>query len=289
MQAVLARVRADVRLGPDAVELVLDGESVGHLPGDVVGIVGSCGEHELDRVEQPHLGFAEAAVSGQNGRLAEVAREHVRALHRAHLVPVPARQRRLDAAFFEPDPQIPREELDEVLRRAGVQHAEQVGDVGRLRLRTAQVGQFGQKGFGVGEGEGGRGGALGQSLGGDVARVAEGDEPCLQRVARGAADGCDGAEQYGVADVDGALVAERERPSGDEPGRPREVGVGERCDVRRQPVRLVVASGEVGDGVGGLGEGVEAAGVRHRWTSWSGGNGGASRAGGRPGRSGRSR
>ena len=75
--AVALDVGRDVGLGTDTVELVLDDERRRHLPGDIGQVRGGRGEHELDRVEEPHPGLTEQAMPGQPGGLANVAFQHV--------------------------------------------------------------------------------------------------------------------------------------------------------------------------------------------------------------------
>ena len=66
-------VAVDVRLGADAVVLVLDHERRGHRRNDGLWSSERLGEHEADRVEQRQAGRRERAVSCEDGDLTDVA------------------------------------------------------------------------------------------------------------------------------------------------------------------------------------------------------------------------
>ena len=73
---------------------------------DLGGVLGRRGEHELDRVEQGEAGVAEAVVAGEHRRPADVAGEHAGPLHLVERPVEGLRDRGLDEALAEPDPEL---------------------------------------------------------------------------------------------------------------------------------------------------------------------------------------
>ena len=99
-------VHADVRLGADAVVLVLDGERRRQRRRDLLGRLERLGEHEADRVEERERRSFQCVVLREHGHLADVAAQEVRAPHRRERPAERLRDRLLDLRLLEPDAQL---------------------------------------------------------------------------------------------------------------------------------------------------------------------------------------
>ena len=73
---------------------------------DLGGVLGRRGEHELDRVEEGEARLGEPVVAGELGHPADVAGEHPGPLHLVERPVERLRDRRLDEALAEPDPEL---------------------------------------------------------------------------------------------------------------------------------------------------------------------------------------
>ncbi len=113
-QAHVRSLGRDVRLRADAVVFVLD-RGVVEIGERFLGILHRAGQHEADRMEQPQARFAETPAGGQAQGLADVAQQHVRALHLGRRGAVGLGDGFLHQAFLQPDAQLAGDDLDDVL------------------------------------------------------------------------------------------------------------------------------------------------------------------------------
>ena len=105
---------AAMRLGANAVVLVLD-QGVLEILECLVGVGRRAGQHEADGMKQPHARFVEAMVSRQLQRAADVAQQHVGALHLRERLVIGLGDRFLDQALFQANAQLASDDLEDVL------------------------------------------------------------------------------------------------------------------------------------------------------------------------------
>ena len=118
----VARVEPDVvalamELGPDPVVLVLDPDRRARA-ASMISAASSAGDASMNLSgwKRARLASAEAVVAGEHGGPPDVAGEHAGPLHRVERPVERLRDRRLDEALAQPDPELAREDLDDVLR-----------------------------------------------------------------------------------------------------------------------------------------------------------------------------
>ena len=91
-----------MRLRADAVVLVFH-QRVLKVLERLLGICGRAGQHEPDGMKQPHVRLVETMLCCQLQRAADIAQQHVGALHPIERLIVSLRDRFLHQALFEPD------------------------------------------------------------------------------------------------------------------------------------------------------------------------------------------
>ena len=101
-------------LGADAIVLVFH-ERILKITESFLCGLRRAGQHEPQRMEQPHLRVAQLACDGQLKGLAYVAQQHIRSLHLDQSSAIGLRDRLLHQAFFKPNPQIAGHDFQNVL------------------------------------------------------------------------------------------------------------------------------------------------------------------------------
>ena len=122
-----------MELGPDAVVLVFDPDRWAEAADDLGRILGRGREHELEGMEEARRCLAEPVLPGEYGRGPDVALQHAG--------PLDGRQRtverlgdgRLEQALAKADPQLARQDLDDVLGGQRVASVEEFLEKARLR------------------------------------------------------------------------------------------------------------------------------------------------------------
>ncbi len=91
-----------MRLRANAVILVFHQRMLEVLEG-FLGVRGWAGKHEPNGMKQPHARLVETVLGRQLQRAADIAQQHVGALHPVKRLVVGLRDRLLHQALFEPD------------------------------------------------------------------------------------------------------------------------------------------------------------------------------------------
>ena len=105
---------AAVRLRADAVVLVFD-QRVLKVFESFGGIGRRAGQHESDGMKQPHVRRVEPMLGRELQGFADIAQQHVRALHLCQRFVVGFGDRLLDQALLQPDAQLAGDDLQDVL------------------------------------------------------------------------------------------------------------------------------------------------------------------------------
>ena len=101
-------------LGADAVVLVFYQRVLEIL--ESLGSIGrGAGQHEADGMKQPHARVVQPVFGGELQGFADVAQQHVRALHLRQRLVVGFGDRLLDQALLQPDSQVAGDDLQDVL------------------------------------------------------------------------------------------------------------------------------------------------------------------------------
>ena len=106
---------AAMRLGANAVVLVFDDLRVLEVLERFFGVGRGAGQHEADGMEQPHPRLVEPMLRRQLQRGADIAQQHVGALHARQRLVIGFGDRFLHQAFFQPDAQLAGDDLQDVL------------------------------------------------------------------------------------------------------------------------------------------------------------------------------
>ncbi len=131
-----------VRLRPDAVVLVLrQGASWQFLQGDSRIFYGT-GQHESDGMKHAQAGVGELVGRGQAQGFADVAGQHIGALHLGQGLVEGHGDSLLHQVFPQADAQVAGDDFDDVLGFEGRRTAKQFFEQGQLRRRPAALGQL---------------------------------------------------------------------------------------------------------------------------------------------------
>jgi len=136
----VARVQPDLtalamELAADPVVLVLDPDDRPEAGQDLGGVLGRRREHELQRMEQRQLGRFETILAGEDGCLADVAGQHACPLDGVQWTIERFRDRRLDQALPEPDPEVARDDADDPPGGLRLRARQERGEQGGLSSR----------------------------------------------------------------------------------------------------------------------------------------------------------
>ncbi len=255
-----------MKLGPDAVVLVLDPDLRTQTRQDLCRVLGRRGEHEPQRMHQAKTSLGESALFGQHGDLADIAGKHSRPADVRLGLAEGLRDRRLQQPFTQPDPQLAGENLDNEAggcrlapgQDGGEQRALDRGARGRFHCgeRIGQLAQCQAVGrIGLDRAQSEQIGYGGPEVGRSVVRLAERLEGRARHLA-------DRGRDRRPAQSDGALVRLREGSTGQKRcGRPQlidgqsnQIGGQQRCLFRcpggpSDALRQLAPATHGGDGI----------------------------------------
>ena len=214
------------------------------------GVGDGAGEHETDRPEELDRCGSGLAGLGSDGRLAEVAGQHVDPFDHPQGQLEGLRDRLLDEALLEPDPEVVRHHFDDVLGRSRVEPTEELGQPFELGRHAARRLDLGEGRAHLLERGRLRLGVTGQHVLGPVARVGMLQVDPSQLVAIGSRQCRHRLPHRGAAELERPGIVEAEGPAGHPGGRKPQVGRLEAAEVAGEESRLLQLGGGLRDRVG---------------------------------------
>src|SRR5579864_870813 len=246
---VLARL---VRLSANPIVFVFDLRALGEVLHCLGGGLRGARQHESDGMEQREMRLAEFVCGSEAEGCANVAGEHVGALHLLWRLRKGVRDGQFDETFLEADSQVAGDDLDDVLRLDRCRASQQFLERDQLLCRASTRRQLVKRCTCVGERQRSSSSLPRQNLFRHRAEVAVLPVDGLEALGAGTCDAAQHLPDQGSAGSKNPLFDTRERTPGEEDRGERRVVRWQVAEILAHQAYLLLGARGRGDSVAGL-------------------------------------